>query len=466
MISALSKEDMSRPPGSGTGIRFLRYASLIAGAGWALVYACKYFGLGLDNFDAGIYNNLAYNLAHGRGFHSSVLAKNHLGEHFSPVMLVFAPLYRVMPGVHWLLMAQLASWLAVPWALRRVMLLTLGQGGQGWIVWISLAWMLYQPVTAAMNFPFHPSTLAMPFIIWAFHDLIRGHWVRMSLFLLLLLAFKENLFLVWIGFGLFLITFRRNHAGGLLLVLAGAVSGWLILEVIMPQFRDGGWQHWTRFGPASDWPRKVRYLFFLLAPLGFLPAVYWRAGILVLPALLPNLGSHMAHMYSRRHHYDDLTGPLLFCAMAVILPVIRTRLDGMASPRRKAAVVILGFLAILSFTDVTPLRSAWLHRPTRRSIELIQAMRDFDRARPDEFLYVPDPVGVYFQRTAQARLTRGISRGRERGVPGSLLILPDAGRGDGRRTLSALAADVGRTSGLFERLGGAAPFPVYRVLAP
>lgn len=86
-----------------TDIVFLVAATILAGLFWTVVYTCKYYGFGMDVFDIGIYSNLAYNLAHGAPFWSSILQKNHLGEHFSPIMAAFAPLYRLVPGVHWLL---------------------------------------------------------------------------------------------------------------------------------------------------------------------------------------------------------------------------------------------------------------------------------------------------------------------------------------------------------------------------
>ncbi len=47
--------------------------------------------------------------AHGHGFHSAINGRNRLGEHFSPVMAVFAPLHRFRPNALIILPAQAAA---------------------------------------------------------------------------------------------------------------------------------------------------------------------------------------------------------------------------------------------------------------------------------------------------------------------------------------------------------------------
>src|SRR4051812_16208407 len=57
-------------------------------------------------FDTGIYGNLLWNLAHGRGYYSSVLERNHLGEHFSPIMALLVPFCYLLHPVYVLMAAQ------------------------------------------------------------------------------------------------------------------------------------------------------------------------------------------------------------------------------------------------------------------------------------------------------------------------------------------------------------------------
>ena len=76
------------------------------------------FGLGA--FDSGIYGNIAFNTSSGEPFNSSVLEKNHLGEHFSPIVTMFAPLYLIKADLRWLLTVQAISFSLVPIIIYRI----------------------------------------------------------------------------------------------------------------------------------------------------------------------------------------------------------------------------------------------------------------------------------------------------------------------------------------------------------
>jgi uncharacterized membrane protein len=66
----------------------------------------EHVGFETTDFDTGIYSNVAWNISHGRGYYSSVLERNHLGEHFSPIVAIFAPLYRIHATALTLLVSQ------------------------------------------------------------------------------------------------------------------------------------------------------------------------------------------------------------------------------------------------------------------------------------------------------------------------------------------------------------------------
>src|SRR5262249_10223 len=83
---------------------FLLLSALVIVA--LLVKLLQYYGFKIDDLDNGIYSNLVWNLVNGNWFYSGVLNRNHLGEHFSPIIVVFAPFFIVHPSPVWLLGAQ------------------------------------------------------------------------------------------------------------------------------------------------------------------------------------------------------------------------------------------------------------------------------------------------------------------------------------------------------------------------
>src|SRR5262245_34315143 len=66
----------------------------------------QYYAFRIADWDTGIYSNVLWNLVRGNWFYSDVLNRNHLGEHFSPIIAVFAPFFLIYPSPLWLLAAQ------------------------------------------------------------------------------------------------------------------------------------------------------------------------------------------------------------------------------------------------------------------------------------------------------------------------------------------------------------------------
>src|SRR5205085_1338905 len=61
--------------------------------------------------DLAIYDQIVWNTAHGRVFASTLIqhADNMLGDHFSPIVAVFVPLYWLRSTPNWLLLGQTAA---------------------------------------------------------------------------------------------------------------------------------------------------------------------------------------------------------------------------------------------------------------------------------------------------------------------------------------------------------------------
>lgn len=328
---------------------------------WAVIYQAMYDGFRLFAFDAGIYSNLALNVATGNGFHSALLGHNHLGEHFSPIVAIFAPAYLLRPDVRWLLAAQAASYCAVPCALYLLTgCYTPDRVKRGAVAGaLSVAWFAYGPMLAAMEYPFHPSSLAAPWIILAFFFLERRRTGVAFAFASFLLLFKENVTLVWVGFGLYVWLQQNRPKLGAVWVVAGVLISGLLVVGVIPSFAENGYEKLDRIGLLADPGGKLTYVLQLLLPLGFLPLLAWRRGVVALPAVAQNLIVSYAPMYSVGHHYDDLSSPLLFATLpGVLLQEMPAWLSGRALPTRVSLAILLAGLPLL-FAPKSPLRWYW-----------------------------------------------------------------------------------------------------------
>src|SRR5688500_10225137 len=142
----------------------------------------QHAGAHTGDLDTGIYSNLAWGLLHGEGFSGSVLGRSNLGEHFSPIMLLVAPLYLLWPSAYVLMILQAAAIaLAMLLALRLadVELRRAGVIEETWgdpaaprarfaaCALLVVLFMLYPPVLATLPAQFQPIELGMPMVVAA-----------------------------------------------------------------------------------------------------------------------------------------------------------------------------------------------------------------------------------------------------------------------------------------------------------
>ena len=167
----------------------------------------QYARFNINTFDTGIYHNIVCNINSGLGFYSSVLHMNHLGEHFSPIILFFSPLYLVYPTPLWLLGFQGLAIGVTYFLIYRLSLLILGtnENDASWLFpfFVIFIASCYKPLTSALMFEFHPSTLATPILCGAILAMHKGHRAMLWFLTFLLLLAKENAILAVVGLSIY-----------------------------------------------------------------------------------------------------------------------------------------------------------------------------------------------------------------------------------------------------------------------
>lgn len=269
-----------------------------------------------NSYDAGIYSNLSWNIAHGNGFWSDIIQQNHLGVHFSPIMALFGPIYRLYPSANVLMVAQgLAAgatiWLLIP--LCGVIMKDLSRRRQLALTSILvLMYIFYRPMTSAFLCQFHPCTLGMPLVAASLLCLHYRKTAFLAVSVFLLLLTKEMAVLTVIGLALYARLVVQQKKTAFVLGLVACLAALLVFNVVMPCFREGGgWGHVERFVPFSHCKLKLIYLVRLLAPLAFLPLIGWRAMLSAIPLVTLNLIVDFEPQFTVIRHYDDQTSVFL-----------------------------------------------------------------------------------------------------------------------------------------------------------
>src|SRR6267143_360877 len=300
---------LERSPG-----RTLWSAAGVVAALFLWVSLLRHRALDSHGFDLGIFTNAIWNLTHGNGYVSSVKGGiNLFSDHQSPLFWALAPLFWVIPRPETLLFAQafgLAAGGAALFYLARAQL-----GREHWAP-AALPWLYwsYLPLRNANAFDFHPEVFMLPLFLWAFAGFAsERRWARGLGFLALVAALgaKESAAVVAFGIGVAWALSsgagsRRDRWSAVALAAAGAALFFFDVKVV-PRFFSGDYAYmglYQRFGdgigdvllapftqPVYFFSQlfnqeRLNFLFWTLAPLGFLPLFHWRGAVAALPPYL------------------------------------------------------------------------------------------------------------------------------------------------------------------------------------
>ena len=166
----------------------------------------------------------------------------------------------------------------------------------------------------------------------------------------------------------------------------------------MPFFRDYQAFGNTQIAPFHDLTGKAYYLIKLLWPLGFLPLVFWRYGILALPAIGVNLLSGRPGMYSTGFHYDDISSTLLLMSCALILIEKRIKIADWLGRKWLKGVFIFWIVGVLVQLPSSPIRILRYAVPNSYHLNFLEEIWYFDNNHPNDSLAVQSTIGPHIHR--------------------------------------------------------------------
>ena len=337
----------------------LRAPAWIWVAAYAMLLAAlalrKHAALESHGSDLGIFVNLFWNLTHGGGWHSGMLERHFFGEHFSPLLILIAPLYRLWPAPECLLAVQSAALALAAWPIYQLARARLGHGA-GLVV--LAAYFTYPPLLGVALHDFHEVALAVPLLGFALWWLDQKRTAAAVLALAAAVLCKEELALTAAAVGVVLVIARRDWKTGGALFFSGLAVFWLLVDAVLPAFRGEPLPFADRYSQFTDglsgilalathdparllaacWsPDKWDYLLDLLRPLGFLPVLAPLECLPALPTLARNLLSNHEPQFSIYFHYPAPMIPFLFAAAIAGLARVRDGLLRLAPGVRSGA---------------------------------------------------------------------------------------------------------------------------------
>ncbi|MDR7253408.1 putative membrane protein [Nocardioides sp. BE266] len=303
-------------------------------------------------FDHAIIEQVVDRLAHFSAPVTEVegAGVNYFGDHFSPVLAVYAPFYRLVPAPETLFAVQgavlgLSVVVVLVAATKR-----LGRGtGLALAVLYALSFGLVNGVLmSARETPFAVLLLALAGA--AFLDGSTRGVVLASLGLLLV---KEDLGLTVAAIGFVLALDSRSRRAGVALMATGVVAFVVIVAVLIPHFADGGTSAYASTSgsmldaAASGWGVKLFTLVVTFGVVGF-ACLRNRWALVAVPTFAWRFTAPKMAYWTPLWHYSAPLMPVVFLAAVPVLararPLQRRLALGVAAA---TTALMLAWLAVV-----------------------------------------------------------------------------------------------------------------------
>ena len=317
-------------------ILYVVYLSIV------VVYKVKTFDG--STFDIGIFSQMFHRMSTDLTAITTLerdRVLSHFAVHISPIFYLMLPFYKVFPHVETLEVLQI--WVVFSAVIPLRLLLKRLNFSKS-INSLIIAWFVLIPVmTTAGGYHLHENCFLVPLIIWLFYFISSEQKWKILLVTLLLLFVKEDAFIYVVSIGLYFL-FQKRFS------LSSQTKKWIILaDFMLPvlyfalglyllnTYGEGGMV--SRFEPyllegengilsvlknlilhptyvfsKLLIAKKLGYLFFVLAPLAFLPLVQrnWSNYLLCLPLIVINLLPDWPYQYDIGFQYSYGSQTLLF----------------------------------------------------------------------------------------------------------------------------------------------------------
>lgn len=338
------------------------------GLGYALYGIFRHWRFG-TNYDLAIFDQAVWHLSRFEAPASTVSGfSNVLGDHFYPIIALFAPLYWIAPRPETLIAAQavlLASSIVPVFLFVRARIAT------GPALALAGAYASFWGLQRAAASDVHEVAFAPLVIATTILAMDRQRWPLFWMAAGVLALIKEDLIPLLTGFGVYLFVFGRSaRTHAMLLILVSLIGFVAVTSFVIPFFNDhSGYSYAGAYGHvlAEPWrvpvllvtpARKLETILLWFAPFVFAPLLS-PLSLLVAPVAASRLLSASPTHWGPVFHYSAPLAPILAMSAADglsrLLHYLRHKRGDRAARRVVASVAGLSLLLCLFLPGRQPL---------------------------------------------------------------------------------------------------------------
>jgi uncharacterized membrane protein len=322
-------------------------------AAYAAYGLFRHWNFGSSAFDLGIFDQVVWHLSRFEPPGSSIRGfSNFLGDHFFPVIVVFAPLYWIRPGAETLIVAQAVLFAA---SIVPVFLFMRRRLSRGPALCMAIGYACFWGIQRAMAFDVHETAFAPVAIASVILAMDQRRWGLFWIAVAAMLMIKEDHIPLLAAVGVCLVLQGERRRGALAIGVSAAAFA-VVVGVVVPAMSDTGTYVYTSAYAhvvARPWIAplllvspgvKVETALLWFAPFLFLSLASPLA-ILVLPFALTRFLSDSPTHWGTVFHYSAPLAPILAMSAADGLARIARHFSETASRRlivgAGAAILVL-----------------------------------------------------------------------------------------------------------------------------
>lgn len=294
-------------------------------------------------FDLGVYDQMIWLASKGKPLFSSILGTHVFGDHFTPTLILLAPLYWLWDNV--LILLTFQAFFAAFGVFPIYFLALKKTKDYGLSLVIAFCYIAFFGVQNALAFDFHPIVLATTLFAWVLWFYEEKKWPMFWGSIILILGLQENFAAFLSAYGLFLTLQFRDYKKGLFLFFWCAVLFFLLISVTIPHFNAGQFiyapTHLKNLGllemikmffyPYS----KIQVIFVSFLPFAFLPLLTPAVLIILFEEFLQRfVGTPISTRWNLGFQYNIILAPVL--ALGAILS-----LEKYLSKQKKLVTMLL-----------------------------------------------------------------------------------------------------------------------------
>jgi uncharacterized membrane protein len=285
-------------------------------------------------YDMGIFLNSFYNtLYEGKFLYTTLWEGIRFQNHFSPILLLILPVYKIFPGAETLLILQ--SFMLALGALPIYMIAKKEISSKAGVIF-ALLYLIYPALHGVNRFDFHEVAFAPVFILFTFYYYKEKNYTISTIFLVLALISREDVAMAIVPMAIFWLweirsKWSRRDPETIFCFSTIVLSlFWFFLATkIVSDLNPDGYWFADQYKPIFllvNYDKKLVFLVAIFGPL-FFTSLFNKFIWVSLPIFARNLFTYKTSRYSLTNQHTALLIPIIFISSIYFVKYISENMD-------------------------------------------------------------------------------------------------------------------------------------------